>query len=618
MVLLAAVEYAYYAPTHSLCDRTIVVADQFNAHGRAAAGKRVVPTRIIRGNICAMSLDSRQRQSLYFDYVEYPFARPAELDGAARGHQVAVVGAGPVGLATALDLAKRGIEVVVLEAGSTVCGGSRATCVARRSLEVLHLVGAAQPIYRKGMPWTSGQSFYRGQLVYRLEMPHSDDERYYPMINIQQNYVELFLLEELNQCASADLRWSSRVTRISQHEDGVSLGVETPEGAYTLQAEYVVAADGAHSTLRELMDLRLAGRSYEGAYLIADIKLKSEYPTQRRAWFDPPSNPGSTVLMHKQPDDIWRVDFQLIGDEAKQTEFDESQLRRRIQQQLDMCGETGEWELDWYSIYKAHCLCLDDYRQGRVFFVGDAAHLVPIFGVRGLNSGIADAGNLGWKLAYVLNAWSPEVLLDSYSAERRPATLEIFREAGKSTQFMTPQTRGYRLLRQAALSLAISEEFTRPLVNPRQTQPYDYVGSVLNATGDDDGNFDDGPRVGAPASNVQLGADDYLLDHLGMDFTVLCLQKDPVVANEIVDRLSGADLPDDRCRVLIITDSRPDAAAGAGDLRWLHGDSHLFDRYGVRDSALYLVRPDGHVAGRWHGDDFSRIPDAIRQASMRH
>ena len=208
--------------------------------------------------------------------------------------------------------------------------------------------------------------------------------------------------------------------------------------------------------------------------------------------------------------------------------------------------------------------------------------------------------------------------MDSYSAERRPATLEIFREASKSTQFMTPQTRGYRLLRQAALSLAISEEFTRPLVNPRQTQPYDYVGSVLNATGDDDGNFDDGPRVGAPASNIRLGDDDYLLDHLGREFTVLILYQGSVDANEIENRLSAANLPDDRCRVLIITDSRPDAAAGAGDLRWLHGDSHLFDRYGVRDSAVYLLRPDGHVAGRWHGDDFSRIPDAIRQASMRH
>ena len=565
-----------------------------------------------------MSPVTHQRPSLYFDYIEHPFERPAELDGAARRHQVAVVGAGPVGLATALDLAKRGIQVVVLEAGSTVCGGSRATCVARRSLEVLHPVGAAQPIYRKGLPWTSGQSFYRGKLVYRLEMPHSDDERYFPMINIQQNYVELFLLEELGQCANADVRWSSRVTGISQHEDGVSLEIDTSEGAYTLQAEYVVAADGAHSTLRELMDLRLAGRSYEGAYLIADIKLHSDYPTQRRAWFDPPSNPGSTVLMHKQPDDIWRVDFQLIGEEAKQTEFDESHLRKRIQQQLDMCGETGEWELDWYSIYKAHCLCLDDYRQGRVFFVGDAAHLVPIFGVRGLNSGIADAGNLGWKLACVLNAGSPEGLLDSYSAERRPATLEIFREASKSTQFMTPQTRGYRLLRQAALSLAISEEFTRPLINPRQTQPYDYVGSVLNATGDDNSRFDAGPRVGAPASNVQLGADNYLLDHLGIDFTVIYLHQGSVDAMNIAKRLSAADLPDDRCRVLIITGPRPADASGVAELRWLNGDSHLFDRYGVRESALYLVRPDGHVAGRWNGDEFSRIKDAIRQASMRN
>ena len=278
--------------------------------------------------------------------------------------------------------------------------------------------------------------------------------------------------------------------------------------------------------MRDLLSLRLAGESYEGCYLIADIKLESDHPIERRAWFDPPSNPGSTVLMHKQPEDIWRVDFQLTSEELAAGQPAEEHVRERVQSQLDMVGETGPWELDWFSLYRAHCLCLDDYVHGRVVFAGDAAHLVPIFGVRGLNSGFADAGNLAWKLAYVIRGWSRSELLHTYSDERRAATLEIFREAGKSTQFMTPQTRGYRLLRDAALSLALSQDFAGDLVNPRQTQPYDYTNSVLNAESDDDAAFAGGPPVGAPLRNVRLGDDDYLADHLGTGFSILGFSED--------------------------------------------------------------------------------------------
>lgn len=547
-------------------------------------------------------------RSLYFDYPYFAFQPPAEMRGEAPRHQAVVVGGGPVGLACALELVRHGVAVTVLEADESVSGGSRAICIARRSMEILQHLGVADDFARDGLGWTRGQSFYRDRVVFELEMAHSEDERYLPMTNLQQCLIEDLLVKRVQQVPEIGVRWQSKVTALAQDEAGVRLTVDTPEGEYDLAADWVVACDGARSSLRGLMGLTLSGTSYEGRYLIADIRLDSSYPTERRAWFDPPANPGSTVLMHKQPGNIWRVDYQLLDEGAVDEELQETRIRERIQTQLDMIGETGAWELDWYSLYKAHCLCLDDYRQGRVLFAGDAAHLVPIFGVRGLNSGFADANNLGWKLAAVIRGDAPERLLDSYNAERRPATLEIFREASKSTVFMTPPSRGYQLMRDAALSLSIGSDWPRELINPRQSAPYDYVHSALNSAGAE-GAFAGGPRPGAPLSNMAVrcaGESGHLLDHLGPDFTLL--------------HFGTPDLDPG--------DLRDDGEAGGRELRWLVVDGKapapavmLEDiggaarrLYDATAGTVYLARPDGHVCGRWRQADKEAIAAAIARA----
>ena len=205
----------------------------------------------------------------------------------------------------------------------------------------------------------------------------------------------------------------------------MSLNVETKQGDYQLRADYLLAADGARSACRQGLGLKLNGDAYEGRYVIADIQMKSDYPTERRAFFDPLSNPGLTILIHKQPDNIWRIDYQIDEHMDAEEELKEENVRRRIRSILEMIGEQAEWKLEWWSLYKAYTLALDDYRHQRVMFIGDAAHLVPIFGVRGLNSGIADAMNVAWKLAYVMKGQAHEKILDSYSPERRGATLDV-------------------------------------------------------------------------------------------------------------------------------------------------------------------------------------------------
>lgn len=534
---------------------------------------------------------SRQ-QSLYFDYPHYEFVRPPELDGRAVTHDVVIVGAGPVGLTAALELARHGVSSVLVDDKDTLNEGSRAICIARHSLEILQQLGVSERFVGKALGWTHGTSYYGTRPVYRLEMPHSVHERFYPMYNLQQQYVELFLAQAAQQDPRIDLRWQSRVTGIDLGGDGARLKVETPAGGYTLAARYAIAADGARSSVRRELGLPLKGDAYEGCYVIADIRMQSDHPTERRAYFNSPGNPDSTVLLHRQPDDIWRVDYQLVPGESESEALKEENIRRRLGAILAVVGERAPWELEWWSLYKAYTLALDDYRHGPVLFAGDAAHLVPIFGVRGLNSGLADAMNAAWKLAYICRGWAPERLLESYSPERRGATLEIFELAARSTKFMTPPTRGNRLLRDAALALSLHHDLVRPLINPRQSQPYTYSTSPLTSFADRDREFTAGPVAGAPLVNRRFEDGSFLLDRLGRGFTGLYFSSDgavPAVLTALASRLATGD---ERFTLIAVRDPQTTLA------------------YGAHEGSFYLVRPDRHVAARWR----TMVPDEITSA----
>ncbi|MEO7008270.1 MAG: FAD-dependent oxidoreductase, partial [Caldimonas sp.] len=424
---------------------------------------------------------------------------------------IAIVGGGIAGLSLALDLAAQGVRSVVIEADDSVCFGSRAICFSRRSLEIFERIGVLEPMLAKGLAWTGGRSYYRNTEVLQFRMPHDRLQKLPPMINLQQYHVEEYLVQALERHAGlVDLRWQSKVTAIAQQPDHVELSIEQPGRAYRLRAAWVVACDGGRSTLRDALGLRLEGTAYEGRYVVADIALKCALPTERLAWFDPPSNPGSTILMHRQPDDIWRIDYQLRDDEDGDAAVRPENVLPRVDAHLKMIGLEGPWAPLWITLYKANALTLRDYRHDRVLFAGDAAHLVPIFGVRGANSTIDDVDNLAWKLALVAAGKADEKLLDSYAAERVHAAHENLAYGTKSTQFMAPPDFAFRALRAAVLALAVDTPALRPLINPRQTSPIRYDKSPLNATDAIADGFEAGPPAGSvlPSCPVQwIGAD---------------------------------------------------------------------------------------------------------------
>jgi 3-(3-hydroxy-phenyl)propionate hydroxylase len=510
-------------------------------------------------------------ESLYFDYPQFAARR---VDGSMARHSVLIVGAGPIGMTAALVLARYGIRSVLIDRKDTFNDGSRAICIARPSMHILERIGAVAPFVEKALGWRFGRSYYRGEQIFRLEMPQPRGEKYLPMYNLQQQYIEKFLHDAVAASDLIDMRWQSELSDIETRTDGVSVRISSPAGDYRLDADYVLAADGARSPVRSMLGLRLKGDNYEGRYVIADIRMDHDFPTERRAFFEPAGNPGGTVLIHKQPDDIWRVDYQLREGESEADALKEENLRARVGAILADVGHTKPWELEWWSVY--------------------SAHIVPIFGVRGLNNGLADAENIGWKLALVLHGEADARLLDSYSPERRGATLDVFANATKSTRFMTPPTRGWRLAREAALSLSLKHEFPRGLANPRQMQPYTYSESPLTPYAGRDAEFAGGPPCGSVAPNARLNDGSYLLDRAGDGMTaILFCEGQPT--REQAALLAQLGRIDKRFVSALVTSSGASSEAKTV----ADGDGEIVRLFAAAPGTLYLLRPDLHIAGRW-------------------
>ena len=514
-------------------------------------------------------------------------------------HAVVIAGGGPIGLATALGLAKLGVASVVVEADDSVCEGSRAICVSRRSLQILQRLGVLDAFLAKGLPWTSGRSYYRGQEVLRFDMPHVASDKLPPMVNIGQHHIEQYLLDEARRYPELiDIRWASSVTSLKHTPTGCSLQISNALGAYTLDADWLVAADGGQSFVRKSLGLKLEGQAFTGKFVIVDIGLNSDFPTERRAWFDCECNPGSTMLMHKQPDNIWRIDYQIPDGADLEAAIAEENVRPVVQRHLAMLGEAHlAWTYIWSSAYRAGTMTLDRYVHGRVVFAGNAAHALPIFGVRGLNSGFDDADNLAWKLAAVVQGQANAQLLSSYSDERVAAYHLNADQAGKSTEFMAPGSRGFALMREAALSLSLKHKAIANLVNPRQTSAVAY--SDVYGLGD---NFDDGMAVGAAPMDVPLllGAADeqmahpapstHLLDSLRTAFTLLVL----------------GDLEDDELPA--IRQHLPQLQVRSFSQA---NDSHCLLSKIWGWQRAYLLRPDGHVLARYASLSAQRIAQDI-------
>lgn len=539
-----------------------------------------------------------------YTYPKYAHRRPPELgDSAPRRHPVVVVGAGPVGLSAAIDLAQQGVPVLLLDEDDTVSIGSRGVCYAKRALEVLDRLGCGQAMVDKGVTWNVGRTFFDTAEVFNFNLlPEAGHER--PgMINLQQYYLEEYLVKRAMELPAIDLRWKHKVTKVEPHGKGATLQVETGDGSFTVEADWLVVADGARSPIRRMLGLEIEGKVFQDRFLIADVVMKADFPAERWFWFDPPFHRGQSVLLHKQADNVWRIDFQL-GWEADPEE--EKKPEKVIPRIKAMLGDERPFDLEWVSVYTFQCRRMPQFRHGRVLFVGDAAHQVSPFGARGANSGIQDVDNLGWKLKAVLDGVAPEALLDSYSDERGVAADENLLNSTRSTDFITPKSRTSKRLRDAVLGLAREFPFARSLVNSgRLSVPCFLTGSALNTP--DSEPFDGWMAPGAPMEDAPVlvgGRSGWLLREVANPaqhgFVLMVFGDAPV------------ELPKTPVPLRLLRVKEPGPGLAAGEIADIEG--LVARRYDGRPGTVYLLRPDQHVAARWRAFDPARVQAALARA----
>ena len=523
---------------------------------------------------------------------------------------VVIVGAGPVGLTLAIDLAQRGQPVIVLSKGSLISSGSKAICFAKRSLEIFDRLGCGQRMVDKGVSWSVGKVFLKDNPLYSFDLlPEAGHERP-AFINLQQYYVEDYLVQRAEQLPNIDIRWLNKVTDISQTADFTTLVVETLEGSYSLQAQYVVACDGSRSAVRQIMGLETTGRVFQDRFLIADVKMTAEFPTERWFWFDPPFHPNQSVLLHRQPDNVWRIDFQLGWDADPEVEKRPENIIPRVKALLahgvKVDGPTPEFELEWASVYSFACQRMEKFMHGRVLFAGDAAHGVSPFGARGANSGIQDADNLGWKLDAVLRGQAPAALLKNYATEREYAADENIKNSTRATDFITPKSAISRVFRDAVLDLAATYPFARTLLNSgRLSVPAVLQDSDLN-TPDSDA-FNASVELGSSALDAPVtltdGNSSWLLKHLSTGFTLIVFDAE--------FELAASDFP---CRVLQILSSNPSNQKAMTANTLIDSQGLIMKRFDLQAGTSYLLRPDQHVCARWRDVSVDRVKSAISRA----
>lgn len=511
---------------------------------------------------------------------------------AYQGDPVVIVGNGPVGQTTALLLARWGIPVEVLDSRpAREMIGSKSICQARDVLDVWAAVGARR-IAEEGVTWTTARTFYRDQELFSWTLPVSGRSPWPACVNISQTRTEQILDEAIAAQPLIRVRWSHEVTDFDSDDTGVTITCTTPQGQRTLRAPYAVACAGGHAhQVRQALGVRFAGHSFDDRFLICDIRTQLPgWETERRFYFDPQWNPDRQVLIHPCPGSTYRIDWQVPPDFDLSAEQADGRLDQRIR---NIVGD-ADYEIVWMSVYRFHSRHADRFRSGRVLLAGDCAHLVAPFGARGLNSGVQDAENAAWKLAFVLHGWASSALLDSYHAERNAAALENIEITSRTMDFLVPQTESGWQRRRAALDRAAGDpSHTGEIDSGRFTEPFWYSDSPLTTPDPAHPATGRPPRGQAPPPAPGVLVPDAPVLISGKLRYLRSVARSGLFV--LTQGYASTDLI-----VSCLENAGHGAPVFAHRLEGIDQENVLRGEFGARDGEIWLLRPDAHIAAVAH------------------
>lgn len=485
-------------------------------------------------------------------------------------HKIIIAGSGLTGLTLALLLAKKGVKVLLLDEKKEPGKGSKAICFSRRTLEIFDKLGVVKSIFEKGVQWNTGRIFFRNQEVHRFDLLPDKYARYPAFVNISQHEVENILIEAVKQEANIELCWQHQINALEANPEANSIKTITPEGQKIFKSKYLVACDGSRSTIRCLMNLNMRGSRSEEKFLIIDFKMEADFPSERWFWFAPPHNEQETILLHKQPDNIWRLDVKLGKEVPDDVLNDHAFVIQKIKQVVG----NKPVSLEWVSLYRFSNKMLDNFIHGRVIFAGDAAHVFSPFGARGANSGIHDADNLAWKLAEILNKKANADFLQTYNHERIMACMQNITCTINSTLFISPPSAQALLIRDSILLESINNPVARQQINcGRLSTPNVYPEYEMSEVGEWK-NTETSP---GHCIKDCLMADGYLIQKLDSKFTLLAV--DNTISIKTQEYLLSHDI-----HLLSIKGADNEA---------------LITLYELTPGSVYLIRPDQYILGRW-------------------
>lgn len=378
---------------------------------------------------------------------------PSEVPDASQAPdevEVAVVGAGPAGLTAAAMLAGYGVRVAVLDGASGPAEHSRAAVVHARTLETLDPLGVVDEALREGV--IVGHFGVRDRDRRLLAVDFDGLPTPYPYaLMLPQNDTEALLRTALRQ-RGGEISWGREVVGVHQDAEGVELTVRVPRGEERLRAEHVLACDGAHSSVRDALEIPFEGETYPQSFVLADVRMEWALPDDEVQLF---FSPEGLVVVAPLPDGRHRVVATVDEAPAEPSLND-------VQELLDTRGprtpRTRVEKVAWSSRFRVAHKVAARFREGNVFLCGDAAHVHSPAGGQGMNTGIQDAANIAWKLALVLRGHADEgaagALLDSYDTERRQVALGVVSTTHRLTRLATVRTPVARCLRNALLAVA--------------------------------------------------------------------------------------------------------------------------------------------------------------------